>query len=387
MLAAVTLALALSAACGQSVTNEYSIDIGEALYPEGISYHRTSNIVTLSSTVTGMFTQLNAAADMTLTQKYKYDTNYTWGLGVHNDPDDTTIFWTVENVAVSGLVGTRVAAYQLHEATDTDDAYAEHLVGHELAVEGQALLLNDFTFDPAGNLYITDSFKSSVEMLSGADPSAGIAGNFSTLSSGGALGSTDGTTFNSNGIVYVEHTDGDFLLVTVNSLAKLVKVDVATGSQSEVSLDMAVGGDGMVLLPDGRLVVVQSGAVHLLKPTTSEWTNATVQYSVTLSYGDEYATTAALADTDVSVFITFVRFGDVFTDVSGANMNASMMVRVEFPEDDEESTTEESSESDENSSSTTDSDGSTTESDDSSLSHRASVIFTFAVATLNIVAI
>jgi hypothetical protein len=369
MLRAVTLALVSQVVLGQSVTNVYSIDIGEPLYPEGISFSRTSDRVTLTSCVTGMFVQLSASMDMSLIQLYKYETNHTWGLGVHGDPDDSSIFWTVENVAVTGLEGTRVAAYQLHEASDTASAYAEYLVGHALDVDSQRLLLNDFTFDPSGNLFITDSFKSSVEKLAGAAPSAGTAGDLSTLTSGDELGSTEGT-FNSNGIVYVEHTDGDFLLVAVAALGKLVKVNVATGAQSEVSVTggSLAGGDGMVLLPDGRLVVVASGYVQLVKSTASDWNNATVQYAVDVSsYEGESATTAALADTDVSVFVTFVRFGDIFADVSGATMNASTLVRVEFPEDVEESTTESTTESN-------------TDDTDSSLSVRTSVIFTFAAA-------
>ena len=77
MLRAVTLALASQVVLGQSVTNVYSIDIDEPLYPEGISFSRTSDRVTLTSCVTGMFVQLAASLDMSLIQLYKYETNHT----------------------------------------------------------------------------------------------------------------------------------------------------------------------------------------------------------------------------------------------------------------------------------------------------------------------
>mmetsp|Transcript_37868 Transcript_37868/g.100841 ORF Transcript_37868/g.100841 Transcript_37868/m.100841 type:complete len:392 (-) Transcript_37868:106-1281(-) len=390
MILAVTSALVVGC-IGQQVTDVYSVDVGVPLYAEGVTYDRTTQRVTLSSIPLTMFSQLDATDNMSLIDNYYYDVNtsFVWCLGLKHDPDHSNIIWTVQNVDTSGQHGSRVAAYQLHDATSTNDAYAELRVGHELVVANQSLYLNDLTLDPSGNVYVTDSFKSSVEMISGPDAFAGVSGTFSTLTSEDELGNTDGSSFNSNGIVYVEHTDGDFLLVVVGgALQKLVKVSVASGAQTEVFVSGGLGGgDGLVLLPDGRLVVVQSDAVLLVKPTTSEWKNATVQYTVPLSYGANYATTAALADTDLSVFITFARFLDIMVDIGGATTEASTLVRVEFPADEEEDSTDES----ETTTSESDTVDSNNESDTttelvSSLSLRDSVSLTFALATLKLLA-
>jgi len=373
MILAVTFALVVGCS-GQQVTHVYSVDVGVPLYSEGITYDRTTQRVTLASIPLTMFSQLDAASNMSLIDNYYYDVNTSFVvcLGLKHDPDHSNIIWNVQNVDTSGQYGSRVAAYQLHDATSTDDAYAELLLGHDLVVANQSLVyLNDLTFDPSGNVYATDSMKSGVEMISGPDASARVSGTLSTLTSGDELGNTDGSSFNSNGIVYVEHTDGDFLLVAVGGLLqKLVKVSVTSGAQTEVSVSGGLGGgDGLVLLPDGRLVVVQSDEVHLVKPTTSEWKNATVQHTVPLSYGTNFASTATLADTDLSVFITFVRWYDIIPDLGGATTEPSTLVRVEFPADEEEDPTNES-------------ETSTNESSSSSFSLRASVSLTFALATL-----
>merc|ERR1712012_564117 len=49
------------------------------------------------------------------------------------------------------------------------------------------------------------------------------------------------------GIVYVEHADGDFLLVASFDGETLVKVDVETGAQSEVSMAVAFEADGLMM--------------------------------------------------------------------------------------------------------------------------------------------
>jgi len=368
MILAVTFALVVGC-FGQQVTHVYSVDVGVPLYSEGITYDRTTQRVTLASVPMTMFSQLDAASNMSLIDNYYYDVNTSFVvcLGLKHDPDHSNIIWNVQNVDISGQHGSRVAAYQLHDATSTDDAYAELLLGQDLVFANQSLVyLNDLIFDPSGNVYVTDSFKSGVEMISGPDAFAGVSGTLSTVTSEDELGNTDGSSFNSNGIVYVEHTDGDFLLVAVGGLLqKLVKVSVTSGVQTEVSVSGGLGGgDGLVLLPDGRLVVVQSDEVHLVKPTTSEWKNATVQHTVPLSYGTNFASTAALADTDLSVFITFVRWSDILPDLGGATTEPSTLVRVEFPADEEEDPTDEN------------------ESSSSSFSLRASVSLTFALATL-----
>ena len=59
------------------------------------------------------------------------------------------------------------------------------------------------------------------------------------------------------------------------------------------------------MLPDGRPVIVTGATVYLLQADTSAWTSAPVQYSVEWSLsGQLSATTATLADTDLSVFVT-----------------------------------------------------------------------------------
>ena len=142
---------------------------------------------------------------------------------------------------------------------------------------------SDLCFFPDGDVYVTESMGSSVQVVMWSDATHG------------------------NGVVYVEHADCDVLLAANHAGEKLVKEDVATGMQTEVLANASFNGDGFVMLPDGRLVVVTSATVYSLQADMSAWTSASVQHSVELSLsGQLSATTATLADTDLSVFVTTV---------------------------------------------------------------------------------
>merc|ERR1712136_290737 len=219
-------------------------------------------------------------------------------------------------------VASRVAEYKLHEATSDSNVSAELLSSHEgvLGTNASQIQFNDLCFSPDGDVYATESYGSSVQGVS--------SGTLSTLTSGDILGDYDEGT-HGNGIVYVEHADGDFLLVANYDGETLVKVDVETGAQSEVNMTVSFSGDGLVMLPDGRLVVVSSSIVYLLQPDSSTWTGASVQYSVDLGPSATIsATTATLADTDLSVFVTTMRWNEALT---APTTDGSTMFRVEFP--------------------------------------------------------
>jgi len=332
MFAGVILAFGANVLC-QDVTDTYTLYSGGLVYSEGISYDRTTQRITLSSVASDMFSQFDAADNMSHIQDYPFaddDTNFSTGLGVRADPNDTSIFWVAQVNSIQTKERSRVAAYQLHEATSESDASAELLIGHEgvLAANVSQIQFNDLCVSPDGDVYVTESIGSSVQVVMGSDAAAGTAGTLSTLASGDVIGDYDGAT-HGNGIVYVEHADGDFLLASNYAGEKLVKVDVATGMQTEVLVNASFEGDGFVMLPDGRLVVVTSATVYLLQADTSAWTSATVQYSVELSLsGQLSATTATLADTDLSVFVTTMNWVGAFYAPSTAG---STMLRVEFP--------------------------------------------------------
>ena len=99
--------------------------------------------------------------------------------------------------------------------------------------------------------------------------------------------------FNANGIEATQ--SGDRLLVAGSSAAEVYVVDPATGAATVIDLDVAVSGDGLVLL--GRTLYVNENSLNRI---------AVIDLSADLSSGSvvEYLTSAAFA-----VPTTSARFG------------------------------------------------------------------------------
>jgi len=126
---------------------------------------------------------------------------------------------------------------------------------------------NDIALDAAGNAYVTDVASDGIYRV---DP----GGRASVLVRDARLANP---TAGLNGIVW--HPAG-FLIAVSYTTGQLWRIGL-DGNVREVALDRPlVGGDGLVLLPDGRLVVVTNGvlvpgenAVQILRGADG-WTTA-----------------------------------------------------------------------------------------------------------------
>jgi hypothetical protein len=116
---------------------------------------------------------------------------------------------------------------------------------------GSTHLANDMVLDPAGNLYVTDSYAQVILRLP-------VGGEAFEIWSDSALYKADGQ-ITLNGIVY---RDGQILVTNANA-GQLYRVNVdedgSAGTPVEITLDRAIsGGDGMELLSNGDLLVVSA---------------------------------------------------------------------------------------------------------------------------------
>lgn len=159
---------------------------------------------------------------------------------------------------------------------------------------------NDIAMDSSGNAYITDSFNTIIYKVTPDYRS-------SVFVSDPAFG---GMGFNLNGIV----VNGDHLLVDKFNDGTLFKVPLANPKAfKKVKINQAfTGADGLVLMPDGSLVVVVNDSVHrdgrpfgaegindrTVRLTSNDnWVSAKLEQSNDL--GEVGATTAALRENEV----------------------------------------------------------------------------------------
>lgn len=129
--------------------------------------------------------------------------------------------------------------------------------------------------------------------------------------------------FGANGIAYDDRSGGANGVLIVSNIGdnSLVTVDVATGEVATVEIDGAGDDgkferpDGLLLLPDGRLVVISVSAAHVLSQVDDgAWSK--VKIDETVSFADqvkanETAASVSLGPKDEEVFVSFVRLAEV----------------------------------------------------------------------------
>jgi sugar lactone lactonase YvrE len=182
--------------------------------------------------------------------------------------------WAFVNPFITGQAGLGI--YSL--ATGEPIAYADFT---PIAPEGARLFANDVAVDADGNAYVTNSFAPLIFRVS-------VTGEPSVFVTDERLG---GGFIGLNGIE--AHPDG-FLLAAVAGMDRIVRIPLDDpAALSIVEVDRPVGGDGMLLLPDGDLLVVAGReGVHRLRSADGWATAETVRVISTLAP----ATTAALRD-------------------------------------------------------------------------------------------
>ncbi len=268
------------------------------VYPEGIATDGTDFYV--GSPSGGAIYKVTQSGEIEL---FAENEDLVAILGVHVDSVNNQLVVANSDPGVSAK-SSEATTGQLASLVRFDLATGEMLDFINLGelAPGIPHFANDFVFDDAGNIYVTDSFSPIIYRVS----PEGEAEIF--LQDDRFLG--DG--FNLNGIVY--HPDG-YLLVAKYNEGVLFKIPVENPADfTTVELDTELfGADGLVLQEDGTLVVVtnniltgEPGNVYFIT-SDDDWTSAQVVSVV--STADQGTTATEL---DGAVYVLFGQMDKLF---------------------------------------------------------------------------
>jgi sugar lactone lactonase YvrE len=242
------------------------------LFPEGVAWDPTRQ-----SLLVGSLSQpatISAVGRDGVARPIVTDPSQTGFVGLKVDAHRGRIVAAIGNPFAPGP--SFLAVYDLRTGT------RERLV--DLSGEGHAV--NDVALDPSGNAYVTDT-------AAGAVYKVDVTGHVTTLVSDPRLTPAPGA----NGIVW---HPGGYLVVTNYTTGRLYRL--SRGHLTELRGPSLVGADGMVLRPDGTLVVVTNRlnslpgsvvAVHelalvgnrLVPLRTTPWPDASPTTAAVTPYG------------------------------------------------------------------------------------------------------
>lgn len=290
----------------------------EALYPEGITWDAVNEQFLVGSLNEG--TVYAVQADGTFAP-FIEDEALISSVGLHVDVERERVLVTNGDAGVSLHssettmgVTAGLGIYDLN--TGEQITYVD--LGSLLPEAGH--VANDLTFDADGNVYVTDSFGGVIYKVT-VDGEASVWLQDDRFASEG---------FGLNGLVY--HPDG-YLIVAKGDSGDLFKIPTDDPTQiSEIEVaEPVIGADGLVLLPDGQLVIVTNNVeaftseVRLFE-SSDDWASAT-QVSVTPTESI-VATTATLWGDDV--YVLYGRFEVLFNPEAAAPAADSEIRLVEF---------------------------------------------------------
>jgi hypothetical protein len=108
----------------------------------------------------------------------------------------------------------------------------------------------------------------------------------------------------------------------------LLRIDLNSKDVTEVTIngDFNGGGDGMLLSSDGTLYAVTGGTHIFAFSSDDDWVTANVVGAVDVSSDGETAATITFGNTEDEIYVTHVRFGDLFG--AGPNEEPSLVSKV-----------------------------------------------------------
>lgn len=218
-----------TAAAAESGLPDVLTPVAANQYPEGVAWDPSRHAL-----LTGSFSEparITAVGRDGVARTVVTDPELPGFAGLKVDAQRHRILAVYGNPATPGPSG--VASYDLATGRRTG------LVDLSGPFGGAA---NDLALDPHGTAYVTDTQAGAIYRV---DP----AGHASTLVHDPRLGPAIGA----NGIVW---HPGGFLVVVNYTAGTLFRIDPRHPRPTAIHAPALVGGDGMALRPDGRLIVV-----------------------------------------------------------------------------------------------------------------------------------
>jgi sugar lactone lactonase YvrE len=286
-------------------------------YPEGIAYDAANQRILLSSLVSNSIMSFDPANGMAAVTTYTPDSTNPSGMGLK--VVGSQVYATIDNFANQDNGGLAV-----YELPVTADAEANATVVSSVSLpctdgDTKCGLANDVVADESGVSYVTDSALGRVFKVEN--------GEMELISDDERLMWDDPSfPFAANGLVHIP--DLNILLVANSQQATLFKIDLSTNELTEVVIngDVNGGADGMLLSSDNVLYAVTGGTHITAFSSQDEWVSVDVVGSVDVSSEDETAATITFGETEEEIYLTHVRFGDLFG--AGANEDPSLISKV-----------------------------------------------------------
>lgn len=285
----------------------------EGLHPEGIEWDAENGRFLVGSFTEG--TVFEIADDGTITP-FIEDEDLITSLGIHIDQETGRLLVTNSEVAEEPEA-TGKAQLGIY---DLNTGERLHLVDLGSLVEGGRHLANDVTSDPEGNAYVTDSLSPVIYKVT-PDGEASIFAESEEFAS---------ETFGLNGIEY--HPDG-YLLVARSEPGALYKIPLDDPKAiTQVALDEAFSPDGILLHPNGNLMVVaitfnedgSSNSEVLEIASDDHWESAAIVQRAPTN-PDFSASTITLREG--TPYVIYSHFNELFTGQSVAEFE---IARIDF---------------------------------------------------------
>ncbi len=269
----------------------------ENLVPEGIEYDAANNRFLVGSIAEGSIFEV---MDDGSHQAFIEDADLVSTVGIEIDEQRNRLL--VANVGNPAVYTDPSAASQIYLGI-YDLTTGERIRMVPLGEPGYHIA-NDVAVDAEGNAYITDTFASTVYKVD-TDGNASVF-----VESDQFVGL--------NGIVC---HPGGYLLLADATIYK-VPLDNPGGLAPVEMVQPVEGGDGMILLPDGSMIVVGSVAQTIFSlDSDDDWASATVKAS---SVGHTASTVALRGN---RIYAVYPHLGEYFT---GQTVEKYEIVRVEF---------------------------------------------------------
>ncbi len=284
-------------------------------YPEGIAFNPKTNEFYVSSMRHGTVGAVKADGTY---REFAKDPLLVSAVGMHADPARNRLLVCVSDPGVSMVTSPKTQKKIARLlAFDLTSGKRLHVVELDKLADGQHFC-NDLTIDDAGNVYVTDSF---TPVIYRVDPSykAKVFLKSDTFK---------GEGFNLNGIV---HHSGNYLLVAKYNDGTIWKIDEKDPKKMEqVAISEKLpNADGMLLIGDGELVVVQNGDVNRVVRLTSTDGFKTAKVDKVVQTTKDFPTTV-VAGVGGKLYVMMSRLGELFADPSKAKSDSFTLMELKF---------------------------------------------------------